>query len=695
MAEPLFTPERRAQTAGLLVALAAALLPVLGRGLYLDEVATPEAAHGRLALAVILLIALIAAPPGARRDPAMRWLLALLAVGLIAALIPRGLPGPMGEPLRLPADREAGVRELARLGLLLLAGAAALRVRPGWVLGGLFAGALWAAGGGLLQYLQQYRQGDTSFRVLNGFVSPNQFATYLLVVLPLCIAVVARSGEPSAFTRWLAARRVKRPERILPLLAGLGALLVLVALGLTGSRGAMLGLGAAGLVVAAALARRGTARALPLLGGLILVAALLLLGPMRQRLVEATAQSHSLLFRQLTWLGTLDMIAAMPVLGCGFGAWPYVYPLFAQSSFTLHAHNAWLQTAAEGGLPALVALIGLFTVWLRTGWRAAAEEDPSRRALGLALLAAAAGLAAISAFDSGWYTPAVGAAMVMLGASLAPPGGGVGRRWPVLLLGLLLAWVLHTEWRGELLRQTAGEMAQAARSSGGRDRDGALAAGSGMCEQAIARVPWAVASVEQQAALEAGRSIGSRGEELYRRAIALRPTSARLHYRRAGLLDERGRPDEAIAEAEASVRLSPLHLQGWLLWGRLLEADGQTARARQVYAKLDQLAQTPNLREAAPIQKSEYLFEPTQAYDLMRLAALADQAGDTAAARDAWTRALADFEQYERTYAQQEALVAELDRRERRQFLAMQGLYPDEREEVQGLIAEARERLGQ
>jgi O-antigen ligase len=57
---------------------------------------------------------------------------------------------------------------------------------------------------------------------------------------------------------------------------------------------------------------------------------------------------------------TAAMIARFPVWGCGLGAWPAVYPEFALFDIGLQvnqAHCDWLQWAAEGGVPLLLAFV--------------------------------------------------------------------------------------------------------------------------------------------------------------------------------------------------------------------------------------------------------------------------------------------------------------------------------------------------
>lgn len=74
-----------------------------------------------------------------------------------------------------------------------------------------------------------------------------------------------------------------------------------------------------------------------------------------------------LVYRRQIWASTLEMIGAQPWTGFGPGTFQTVYPAFARFDVGLvvnHAHNDWLEWAAEGGLPfaLLVAAMALWTV---------------------------------------------------------------------------------------------------------------------------------------------------------------------------------------------------------------------------------------------------------------------------------------------------------------------------------------------
>ncbi len=81
--------------------------------------------------------------------------------------------------------------------------------------------------------------------------------------------------------------------------------------------------------------------------------------------------------RRQIWSAAWEMGRQRPGLGFGLGAWPLVYPAYATADFGTrmvvnHAHNDWLEWAAEGGLPFALLMLApaVGSVWLalRTPW---------------------------------------------------------------------------------------------------------------------------------------------------------------------------------------------------------------------------------------------------------------------------------------------------------------------------------------
>jgi len=198
---------------------------------------------------------------------------------------------------------------------------------------------------GLNEYMRNLRDGNPNWRIFASFVNPNFLAAYLLLSLPLTAAL------------FLAIH-----DRPLSLLAGLALLVQAGCLVLTQSRLGLVALGVSLIVFAILLMRSGALlgsarkRAL-IIGCLLLVAAIIGAKPVLTRLRATGGESYSAQFRVLTWRGTMTMAHANPFCGTGLATFETAYPPYAVVGYTQHAHNSFLQLAAEVGYPGVFFLL--------------------------------------------------------------------------------------------------------------------------------------------------------------------------------------------------------------------------------------------------------------------------------------------------------------------------------------------------
>ncbi len=240
-------------------------------------------------------------------------------------------------------------------------------------------------------------------------VNPNHLAGALVLYLPLS-AVVAVRG--STFCQ--------RPP-VLSILLLLGGVtffaLVTGTLVLTQSRSAWIGstAGLIGLVVLAGVTAfrrwvRVLSGSLPVLAIIGLIVVALQVGPERILVLLDPGNSAgglqtsvgiiTLSDRMRIWIRAIYVIHNFPFTGCGLGAFQQVvhfYPIFSVGLDTEppHAHNIFLQTALDLGIPGLVAYLALLIVALAVCWRAARRRDPLVRPLALGL---AGGLIALHTY---------------------------------------------------------------------------------------------------------------------------------------------------------------------------------------------------------------------------------------------------------------------------------------------------------
>ncbi len=263
---------------------------------------------------------------------------------------------------------------VAALGLWQLVDAHRVRI-VAWT---FIAAALAEALLGFVQWI--VAAGDTGaggagLRVFGTFAQPNPYAAYLNFAIPLAIALACFGHDVRE--RWVAG--------------GAGCIL-LSASALADSRGALLGLAAAMVVIAVVgLRRERTAMLIAVVGvPLLLVAWFTDLIPSRIQTSllnsfrisgasvcgQVDSRNFSTVERLAHWLAGLRMFQAHPVLGVGAGNYDAAYAQYACADWPEslgHAHNYYINAAAETGLLGLLAFIAVTCVALYLGWRVAKQ----------------------------------------------------------------------------------------------------------------------------------------------------------------------------------------------------------------------------------------------------------------------------------------------------------------------------------
>lgn len=246
---------------------------------------------------------------------------------------------------------------------------------------------------------------DGTIRVYGPLENPNLLAGYLIPILPIALI---------ALLRWRSW-----PQR---LFAASALLLGSSALFLSYSRGGWLGmvaaLGAAVLLLVLRQTRHWPPlwrRLFPLLliaaAVCVLVVAVTQIEPLRIRVMSLAAGrgDSSNNFRINVWLAAIEMIQERPWLGIGPGnsAFNLIYPLYQQPKFNaLSAYSVPLELLVEGGIPNLIAALGLLFASLRAGLSQLKGES-SWALPALAAVAAIAGLCVQGATDTIFFRPEV------------------------------------------------------------------------------------------------------------------------------------------------------------------------------------------------------------------------------------------------------------------------------------------------
>ncbi|SBO43646.1 IctB family putative bicarbonate transporter [Cyanobium sp. NIES-981] len=406
--------------------LAERLLPIAGLTLCVLMAGLPVLSRTGLSLLILasgmLWLLLVLRRPAAGVGPIHAWILAILAVSLLATGFS---PVPV-------AAAKGLLKLVSYLGVYALM-QELLHQAPLWwdrIVAALLGGQLltsvigirqlYGDTGELARWADPNSVSDGTVRIYGTLGNPNLLGGYLLPILPLALVALLRwPGWP-------------------PRLYALSALILgTAALVLTYSRGAWMGLVAQVAVVLLLLAMRLTRswprlwrRLVPLL--LLLLASALLavlvtqVEPLRVRVMSLVAgrQDSSNNFRINVWLAALDMIQSRPWLGIGPGndAFNRIYPLFQQPKFNaLSAYSIPLELAVEAGIPGLLVGVGLVIAAIRQAlsawWEGGSWALPA-----LAALAVIAGLGVQGLTDTIFFRPEVQLSAWFSLASLAAAG---------------------------------------------------------------------------------------------------------------------------------------------------------------------------------------------------------------------------------------------------------------------------------
>ncbi len=302
-----------------------------------------------------------------------------------------------------------------------------------WLLSVLLVAGLFQAGIGIWQFGLRGEGpehfailvlGERFYRAYGTFEQPNPYAGYIGITLSLAIGILGNwytgklgnwyTGKlGNWYTGKLGKRRPTHQSTNLPIYQSTGlliasaALIMLTALAMSWSRGAWLGFGAAALVMAVALPRRARwgvlLVAVLLVGGLGLYAAGLLPAPVVARLTDFAQDvrfedvrgvginnaNFAVIERLAHWQAALEMIRYNLWTGVGFGCYEPAYHEFALINWSIalgHAHNYYLNVAAETGLTGLVAYMLLWGAVFWQTWQATRRAEGLWRGIAIGLL---------------------------------------------------------------------------------------------------------------------------------------------------------------------------------------------------------------------------------------------------------------------------------------------------------------------
>ena len=422
-------------------------------------------------------------------------------------------------------------------------------------------------------WLFPWRPGVPGPRLTGPFVNPDHWASWMVMLLCLGIGyLAARRGarDPVRRRREPASSRSSRERALRQYLPFVGLTLIALAIVLTLSRGALLALLAAGLVLLTALARVRSRRwvlviAAGLAGATFVYALWIGIEPLLARL---SYSEH--VGRLEQWRSSLPMLTSFPVLGVGLGAYKDIYFRF-QPALLLpgrvyfpYAHSDLLQLVIETGPPG--GALALWATWrlgrdlvgahvLGRGRCPVTSEVRTRRtdpfSVGtlLGALAAVVALLAHSAVDFSARIPADG---VLAAACLGIATVAAHTRFGVSgshSLAKTRELALGSDLRS---RASAGAIAALLGAAlvppiVSQSRAAAVAAGAEVRVRA-ARQVWASQPAPGDPRASDARSLVAGAADELRRGIAATPSDPYLHERLAWALDLQAALDPAAAE---------------------------------------------------------------------------------------------------------------------------------------------------
>jgi O-antigen ligase len=261
-----------------------------------------------------------------------------------------------------------------------------------WVVASLLAAGSAEALLGVYQFVRQVGpEGFVLFgrfmRAHGHFAQPNPFAGYLGLTLPLAYALTLEGLQEWRDKLWRA--RARLPDVLagmMPYLAYAGSFAILsAAMVMSWSRGGWVGVAAALVVITVVRSRTALLAALAVA---LVVSYLLLIGGAQylpqsfvQRFsdflpylggvdptrVDVTDANWAVVERMAHWLAAVGMFSDHPWLGVGIGNYAVAYPQYALGRWRDplgHAHNYYLNIAAEAGIIGLAAYLMLFSACL-------------------------------------------------------------------------------------------------------------------------------------------------------------------------------------------------------------------------------------------------------------------------------------------------------------------------------------------
>lgn len=489
---------------------------------------------------------------------------------------------------------------------------------PRWLLTSVATGGTLLAIRGIMEY-GDMKPVDPTWRIFAGWVNPNATGAILMLTLFSALSLVPLSG------------------RLGRLLAGVAAVLIVVGITLTQSKGTVLCL-AVGIVVyllAAAIWGKDL-RKVALASGLGLVVAGTALGfvmmiptkangPVAVNRVAAagTTQEQSAGFRQALWKGSLELIKERP-LGYGIGTYRFESARPGTTTQTVFTHQAFLQLAAESGVVVLALLAAAAAFWTRSFVRGTRGQSGEIGMMKAAILASVLAISAHCFIDSDLFYYGVGMAFFALLAAgqLLATDGVTPELVPTKARGMAILSLMGLV--GLAFYPAIGEMYRA------QSRAGLMAGNAPDAQSAAASAQqWMPFDGEAWYLLANTAPSRSARQEFLTFAADNAPTTRNLRALATSQADA-GETAKAVTTLESALRRDPNNLLTLKLLTRIYRESGDASSAAVAAQRLVDVEKTPyyqirSLPDLVPVETAQarvYLAEvaksPKEKTDLLQ-----------------------------------------------------------------------------
>lgn len=234
------------------------------------------------------------------------------------------------------------------------------------------------------------RNQGVTIRIYSVFGNPNILAEYLLMIIPMSVGLF-----------WYSKKMSKKI-----IFLGITGLMML-ALVLTLSRGAWVGIAVAALFFILLVDKRILLSIIPIsIGGVYLLPQTIL----NRILSIGNLQDSSNAYRIEMWDITKDIISDNWMAGVGFGHLPFkqTFETYIRTMPTYHAHNTYLEIAAELGIPGLIVFTAFIIVLFKYGYnKLIKNKNKYIKIMGAGALSVMGGLLAQGLVENIFYLPKI------------------------------------------------------------------------------------------------------------------------------------------------------------------------------------------------------------------------------------------------------------------------------------------------